>query len=97
MVALHLTLGEERVRLDCGVNAGETVVTHVFEVESPRLWWPAGSGEQALYRLAIALGGETITRMIGFRTVELVTTPDAAGSRFALKVNGREIFARGAN
>ena len=97
VVALHLTLGEERVRLDCGVNAGETVVTHVFEVESPRLWWPAGSGEQALYRLAIALGGETITRMIGFRTVELVTTPDAAGSRFALKVNGREIFARGAN
>ena len=97
VVPLTLTFGEERVRLDCGVAAGETVISHVFAVENPSLWWPAGSGEQALYSLTVGLPDEKVTRLIGFRTVELVTTPDAAGSRFALKVNGREIFARGAN
>ena len=97
IVPLYVSLGSERVRLDCGVSAGETSVTHVFHVEKPRLWWPAGSGEQALYALSVAIPSETVTRQIGLRTVELITDKDEAGSRFALKVNGREIFCRGAN
>ncbi|MEW9617545.1 glycoside hydrolase family 2 protein, partial [Shinella sp. S4-D37] len=97
IVALHFALDGERVRLDAGVGAGETAVTHVFEIAEPRLWWPAGSGEQALYTLAVELAGDAVTRQIGLRRIALDTTPDAAGSRFALKVNGREIFCRGAN
>ncbi len=97
VVPVHFTLDEERVRLDVGISAGETKVVHVFEIETPRLWWPAGSGEQALYALTVNLPTETVTRQIGLRTVELITDPDEAGSRFALKVNGREIFCRGAN
>lgn len=94
---LYFTLDGERVRLDVGVNAGETSITHVFHVDKPRLWWPAGNGEQALYALSVETNFETVTRQIGLRTVELITDEDEAGSRFALKVNGREIFARGAN
>jgi len=97
IVALHLTLGDERVRLDCGISAGETSVNHVFHIEKPRLWWPAGSGEQPLYTLSVELPSETISRQIGLRTVELITDKDEAGSRFAFRVNGREIFCRGAN
>ena len=71
---------------------------HVFEIEKPALWWPAGSGEQALYALTVECRRKASTRQIGFRTMELlITDPDEAGSRFALKVNGREIFCRGAN
>ncbi|OLP43460.1 beta-mannosidase [Rhizobium oryziradicis] len=94
---LHITFGEERVRLDCGINAGETRITHVFEIENPRLWWPAGSGEQALYSLSVEVPGEKVEKQIGLRTIELLTDTDEAGSRFAFKVNGREIFCRGAN
>ena len=94
---LYFSLDDERVRLDVGVNAGETSITHVFHVDKPRLWWPAGNGEQALYALSVETNFETVTRQIGLRTVELMTDEDEAGSRFALKVNGREIFARGAN
>jgi beta-mannosidase len=97
VVPLHFALDSERVRLDVGIATGETKVVHVFEIDSPRLWWPAGSGEQALYSLTVDLPTESITRQIGLRTLELVTDPDEAGSRFALKVNGREIFCRGAN
>jgi beta-mannosidase len=94
---VYFALDSERLRLDVGVAAGTTSVTHVFHIDKPRLWWPAGSGEQALYALSVELASETVSRQIGLRTVALVTDPDEAGSRFALKVNGREIFARGAN
>ncbi|MDQ0453850.1 beta-mannosidase [Rhizobium paknamense] len=97
VVPVHFELEGERVRLDCGINAGETVITHVFEVDHPRLWWPSGSGEQALYDLRVSVPGATVEKRIGLRTVELLTDADEVGSRFALKVNGREIFCRGAN
>jgi beta-mannosidase len=45
-------------------------------------------------------GGEILDRMdarLGLRTVELVTEPDSVGESFLFRVNGREIFARGAN
>jgi beta-mannosidase len=97
IVPVFFSLGEERVRLDFGVGAGERTVTHVFHIEEPKLWWPAGSGKQALYGITVDTPSETVTRQIGLRTVELTTDKDEAGSRFAFRVNGREIFCRGAN
>ena len=97
IVPVHFALDGERVRLDVGVSGGETVVNHVFQIDKPKLWWPAGSGEQALYELTVDLPSDVVTKQIGIRTIELITTPDAAGSRFAFKVNGHEIFCRGAN
>ncbi|OJF93012.1 beta-mannosidase [Pararhizobium antarcticum] len=97
IAAVHFGLDDQRERLDCAVNTGETLLTHVFSVETPKLWWPAGSGEQALSLLTVEVSGQSVTRQIGFRTVELLTDADDAGSRFAFRVNGREIFCRGAN
>ncbi len=34
---------------------------------------------------------------IGLRKLELITDKDETGTRFAFKVNGREIFCKGAN
>ncbi|AJC79694.1 glycoside hydrolase family 2 protein [Rhizobium etli bv. phaseoli str. IE4803] len=93
---IYFDLDGERVRLDVGVK-GETDVNYLFHIDTPRLWWPSGSGEQALYTLSVELSDEVVTRQIGLRTIELITTPDASGARFAFKVNGREIFCRGAN
>ncbi|WP_106796721.1 glycoside hydrolase family 2 protein [Rhizobium sp. H4] len=93
---VYFDLDGERVRLDVGVK-GETDVNHLFHIDTPRLWWPSGSGEQALYTLSVELSDEAVTRQIGLRTIELITTPDASGARFAFKANGREIFCRGAN
>ncbi|NNU65765.1 glycoside hydrolase family 2 protein [Rhizobium sp. WYCCWR 11152] len=93
---VYFELDGERVRLDVGVN-GETHVNHLFHIDNPRLWWPSGSGEQALYRLSVELPTDEVIKQIGLRTIELITTPDASGSRFAFKVNGREVFCRGAN
>ena len=68
-----------------------------FNIPQPKLWWPAGQGEQYLYDLEVRCGDQVEHRRIGLRTIELMSNKDETGSRFALKVNGHEIFCKGAN
>ncbi len=68
-----------------------------FTLADPALWWPAGLGAQPLHDLTVTVGGATAHRRIGLRRIELVTEPDAAGTGFKLRVNGHDVFARGAN
>jgi beta-mannosidase len=68
-----------------------------FHIKKPDLWWPAGSGAQPLYDVHVKCGGDEKFLRVGLRRIELLTDPDEAGARFAFKVNGREIFCRGAN
>jgi beta-mannosidase len=68
-----------------------------FVVEEPKRWWPAGYGAQFLYDLEVRCSDQVECRKIGLRKLELNTDRDETGSRFALKVNGREVFCKGAN
>jgi beta-mannosidase len=88
--------GEER-RVEVTLAPGEVRHVERFTVAKPQLWWPAGSGAQTLYRLEVKCDGDVVRRHIGLRKLELITDPDAVGARFAFRVNGREIFCRGAN
>lgn len=97
ILPVHFSLGPERLRLDVGIEAGETQLTQMFRIDAPNLWWPAGHGAQALYEVRVETPTESVLRRVGLRRVELVTDRDAAGSRFAFRINGREIFCRGAN
>ena len=83
----------ERVSLSAGSQAVETTVT----VEDVDLWWPNGHGDQPLYDLAVTVGDHTATDRVGFRDLDVVVEDDDAGTSFAFEVNGRRIFAKGAN
>jgi beta-mannosidase len=96
------TRGESEVSISFAgqtrkVKARTDQCTERFHIAKPELWWPAGSGAQILYPLTVTCETQKITRQIGLRKIELITTPDKAGSRFAFRVNGHEIFCRGAN
>lgn len=75
----------------------------MIEVEHPQLWWPNGQGAQPLYQLSVEVVDAedrlvgTWSRRLGLRTVELERRPDAAGETFRFVVNGRPVFAKGAN
>ncbi len=85
----------------CGVYAKARVTRGVaraaLPVEEPALWWPAGQGAQVLHDLVVRMGAQVETRRIGLRQMELVTEKDAAGLGFKFRVNGRDVFAKGAN
>lgn len=66
-------------------------------VENPAIWWPAGQGAQVLHDLLVGFGDQTLTRRIGLRDAALITEKDAAGLGFKFRINGRDIFAKGAN
>ena len=76
-----------------------------FRVENPELWWPNGMTErkeQPLYGCDASLteGGKTLStkhKNIGLRTIELDRGADEYGSNFRFVVNGKPVFARGAN
>ncbi|MCX7656015.1 MAG: glycoside hydrolase family 2 protein [Treponemataceae bacterium] len=106
------------------IGSGTHLLTANFTVHNPRLWWPAGYGEQPLYTLivqvcnrstisngsekthvAVAHQGflgagtfpENSTKRIGFRTIEVLTQEDEWGKPLTFCVNGRTIWAKGAN
>ncbi len=91
-----------------GVSATATVPpgerSAMVEVRVPDvdLWWPHGYGDQPLYDIAVRLSDvdgelDSWRHRVGFRTVAIDTSPDADGTRFALSVNGIDVFARGVN
>lgn len=77
--------------------------TGEFRIENPELWWPNGYGEQKLYKLSVFLkraDGSLLDfweRRIGLRTMTIDQTKDKWGNRFAVCVNGVNIFAMGAD
>ncbi|NUT32143.1 MAG: glycoside hydrolase family 2 protein [Hamadaea sp.] len=100
--SLRLTVTVGGIEAAGVLEDGDASAVVEVHVPDPELWWPRGHGEQPLYDVAVRLhdGGDVVDEWhgrIGFRTVELDTTPDRDGTPFTLRVNGRPIFARGVN
>ena len=68
-----------------------------IDVDKPALWWPAGYGEQPLNDAVVTIPGDSVKRRVGLRKLELINQPDAIGMSMTFRVNGVDIFAKGAN
>ena len=84
------------------VHAGRNVIDLPVEIRQPKLWYPAGYGEQPLYEFTaqVSAGGlpaETRKVKAGLRSIVLDRHLDKWGRSFQLLVNGIPVFAKGAD
>ena len=100
---------EIRICGDCGDSHFEHTepahfisMNYTFAVPHPRLWWPKGSGEAALYtvKMQLLLNGEVAdekTERIGLRTFRLERRFEPGNQEFRFFVNEQPIFIKGTN
>ena len=84
------------------VHAGRNVIDLPVEIRQPRLWYPAGYGEQPLYEFTAqvgAAGQASDERKVkaGLRSIVLHRQLDKWGRSFEFVVNGIPVFAKGAD
>lgn len=85
------------------VVANGNVLRRRDQLLHPQLWWPRGQGEQHLYHdewTLKTLSGkviETVSQRFGVRSSELIMAPDRWGTSYIIRVNGRDMFCKGAD
>jgi len=84
------------------LHAGRNVIDLPIEIRQPKLWFPAGYGEQPLYEFTATVGtgaqfAESRKTKTGLRSIVLDRHLDKWGRSFQLLVNGIPIFAKGAD
>jgi len=101
---LRVRLGGRTVEVKASAAKGQSTVAAEVTVTNPHLWWPAGQGRQNLYTLEVAWvaeGAPTVAdryeSRLGLRTTELISRKDKVGRSFGFRINGRDVYAKGAN
>ena len=91
------------------LHAGRNVIDLPIEIRQPKLWYPAGYGDQPLYEFTAKVGtvsassgsslaiADTRKTKAGLRSIVLNRQLDKWGRSFELVVNGIPVFAKGAD
>lgn len=91
------------VKKDVLLTAGYNYIEEKITIKDAKLWWPNGYGEQPLYQVNASVTSNGVTENgpetnLGIRSVTVDTaTISGKESKFALIVNGCEIFCKGGN
>jgi beta-mannosidase len=85
------------VKSSHSVQQGVQTISRRIHAGNPELWWPAGMGRQTRYAVAASVVDRRVERQIGFRRIEVITEDDERGRSMFFRVNGRDLFAKGAN
>ncbi len=97
-----ITLSNEENIIKEISSPNESEIKINIEVPGVKLWWPNNYGEQTLYTLKVHITNnedkiiDESERKVGIRKIEL-KLEEAGKPQFQLQVNGKPVFAKGAN
>ncbi|MFV0279206.1 MAG: glycosyl hydrolase 2 galactose-binding domain-containing protein [Rhodoblastus sp.] len=93
--------GDSAARLSCGEatsvlkERGQGVFVGSLRLPGVEKWFPHTHGVPRLHDVYLTIAGETtLAARVGFRTIDVERGAD--GQDFALRINGRDVFCRGA-
>ena len=83
------------------VRKGNNTIELPVVVKNPHLWWSNGLGEAYRYPFTATVSmnnsSDSQTDLLGLRKLEVIRDKDAAGTTFYFRLNGVNVFAKGAN
>lgn len=86
------------------LHAGTNHIDLPIEIKQPKLWWPAGYGDQSRYDFTVRVSAvkpatsiDDRTLTTGLRSIVLDRHLDQWGRSFQFLVNGVPVFAKGAD
>ncbi|KAI9730755.1 MAG: Beta-mannosidase B [Cirrosporium novae-zelandiae] len=102
-VTFELTLDDQTVESQT-VNISGGLATTTFDIQHPKLWYPAKYGQQPLYHLTATLQNkgtkeDIVSKRLGIRKAELIQRKleDQPGTSFFFEVNNIPVFCGGSD
>lgn len=104
-VSLFVEYGNTQLGFaETSIKPGENEIVSKFKIENPELWWPNEIGGQDMMTFKISVGDaksvlstDPVIVKTGIRKVELIQEPDSIGASMFFRINGKDVFAKGAN
>ena len=83
------------------LNEGENSIACPFTLKNTGLWWSNGMGKAVMHSFEIKVRAEgseaSFKEETGIRTAEVVREDDQWGRSFTVRLNGFDVFCKGAN